>query len=472
MAKNEVVRLHLPEHPPEFPTRKRKADNFEDVSSVLELSVSELARDDLVTRETDEAVSYTMRGLTTGSVKVKGGTEPMKHCVILGADFPSWVLHVRTLGFCVDQILVHERTHVERLQAICGAGTKVWSGRDWRSGMTGWTFLDQDITAFVDGRVTTQVVSLLASVGISNIFSTQRPRGYFKGWYSRGVIMDHTAVGGVTSTILSVFRHCKEEFVESRGNSFTYRQRDASTVLTQSVFGAHFRAKPVETYPNLLRVLNLGTEVHPVFHGFGWMPGDLDTSTRILVPVLNSRQHGGKWAVRKVSPKEVLLCKDVPEGLCPLMETGPDVDPGFGINFLQNLLPGKCLIAGYLTLLNGGGDSTNKNSTKKNEGGASKTKRQVERKRQCSEPCSKSRGSMKDDAFHLDKIARGERERLAAKAEDAVVERERLAAKAKDTVVERERLDAKAEDAVAKAEDAVVPEDLNASYLDRIARED
>jgi hypothetical protein len=399
--------------------------------------VIELARDDIVTREPDEAVSYTMRGLTTGSVKVKLGKGPMKPCVILGVDFPSWVLHVRTLGFCVDQVLVHECTHVERLQAICGVGTKVWCGRDWRSGMTGWTFSDQDITAFVDGRLTTQVVSLLASVGISNIFSTQRPRGYFKGWYSRGVIVDHTAVGGVTSKILSVFRHSKEELVDSKGNSNTYRQRDASTVLTQSVFGVHFRAKPVETYPSPLRVLNLGTEVHPVFHGFGWMPGDLDTSTRILVPVLNSRQHGGKWAVRKVSPKEVLLCKDVPEGFCPLMDTGPDIASGFGINFLRQLLPGKCLIAGYLTLMNGGGDSTNKISTNKNEGGASKSKRQDERKRKCSELFSKPRGLMEEKASYLDKLSSGEREGLAGKVDDAVA-----------------------------------PEDLNDSYLDKIARED
>lgn len=331
--------------------------------------VVETGRPTKKTRSDPVDISHSLRGITFGTVKIRSSVR--RHdCVILGEEFPSWCLHVESFGFQPTQVLVRRPTYVPYLHAVCGSNSQVRSGSDWDLGIRSWPTTVKGLPAFVDGRLTTQLADLLGSAGIVDILSTQRPRNTLDGWSSTQTVIRHTDVGGVTDSVVSIFRHSKSICEPSLAVVRPTIPRDASTVLTQAVFGSHFRSPPLEVHPEPLRVVNLGTLEHPVYHGFGWLPGSLDRSLRVVIPVLNSPQRGGKWGVRRLSGKEVLLCKDVSDAHCRILTTlapsdlaGLDPVPGEANDFLRKLLPGKCLVDGYHVLFNGGGKGVEKEAS-------------------------------------------------------------------------------------------------------------
>jgi hypothetical protein len=67
----------------------------------------------------------------------------------------------------------------------------------------------------------------------------------------------------------------------------------------------------------LLAVVNLGCDKHPIFHGGGLLPGVPDRGIRVLTPCVYAPQ--GKSAVRPISYLEALVCKDVPETLAKVL---------------------------------------------------------------------------------------------------------------------------------------------------------
>ena len=74
---------------------------------------------------------------------------------------------------------------------------------------------------------------------------------------------------------------------------------------------------------------------------------NITRSTRVLIPVLGAGL--GRWGVRSLSTLEVLLCKDVSVQDAALLEANADKV------FLESLIPGKCLVAGFKVLFNEGG---------------------------------------------------------------------------------------------------------------------
>jgi hypothetical protein len=82
----------------------------------------------------------------------------------------------------------------------------------------------------------------------------------------------------------------------------------------------------------------MGTTRFPVFHGKGLLPERCDKRTVVLAPGLFAPK--GTWAQRNLTIEEVLIAKDW--GLVAIKLLGSIV---LANSFLQELLPGKCLVA-------------------------------------------------------------------------------------------------------------------------------
>jgi hypothetical protein len=319
---------------------KRRRGAYTQLNSEYEARPAKIRR----VRSADHA----LRGVTDGIVCVRDA--PKQPCIVIGSFFPSWLLHISELGYFVDQVLVKHPSHVAGIHHVCGADVVIWSGADYIELVGALVPRNASITCFIDGRATVGLLDALAVKGIVDVLSTQTPRRACCGWYSSFVVVPHSEVGGVTIRVLTIVRHSKNPLVGLPLPLEVTAHRDAATVLSHATFGRYFRPKPINTLVDPLRCFNLGSILHPYYHGHGWLPSVLDRNVQVLTPVLNSITHGGQWGLRTMSCEEILLCNDIGATSVGLLMSGK---PNHA--FYSSLLPGKCLQAGFRALFHEGG---------------------------------------------------------------------------------------------------------------------
>jgi hypothetical protein len=259
-------------------------------------------------RKTIVDTVYSLRGVTKGSLIIS--KRPRKPCVVLGDLFPQWLLHVGELGYNICHVLIRDPIYLKCIHKLCGPTVPVWSGTDFGKFVALWPTNTVDLTCFVDGRDTTQLLHLLSSVGVNRVVSTQTPRHSCMGWHSAFIQVPHSEVGGVTTRSITVVGHSRVPLGPPEGLEPTVK-RDATTVLSHSTFGRYFRPQLTELVVDPLRCVNLGSDTSPYYHGYGLLPCRLDRNTRVLTPVLNSATHDGQWGLRPISGEELLLCNDI-----------------------------------------------------------------------------------------------------------------------------------------------------------------
>jgi hypothetical protein len=232
-----------------------------------------------------------MRGLTEGCLIILD--TPQKPCIVIGDFFPSWLLHVSEVGYRVDHVLVKKPSYVSCIHTICSAEVPVWSGGNLSLMVSRLSLTEDTVVCFVDGRITSGLLAVLLMVGIQDVISTQTPRRSCSGWNSIFVTVPHSEVGGVTTRVVTLWRHSRVSLEGLPHMLPITAKRDAATVLSHSTFGWYFPTRPLDTVVEPLRCFNLGSESHPYYHGYGWLPAILDQNLRVLTLVLNSTAHKG-----------------------------------------------------------------------------------------------------------------------------------------------------------------------------------
>ena len=150
--------------------------------------------------------------------------------------------------------------------------------------------------------------------------------------------------------LLCVVRHSRRPLLGLPRACAPVVFRNATTVLSHLLLGVKFRAKLKEVFLKPLRCLNLGTSEHPFYHGQGWLPATLNRQVHVVTPVLNSGCHGGKWGLRYLSGREILLCKEVSVQQTEILQPEHSND-----SFLAAILLGKSLVKGCRLLIEEGG---------------------------------------------------------------------------------------------------------------------
>jgi hypothetical protein len=80
-------------------------------------------------RRLDGEAPPTLRGLTTGFVKVRKDCE-LKPCAVLGSIFPSWLPVLTELGFDPVLILLRSDAFLEEVETFVGDKCVIWCGSD------------------------------------------------------------------------------------------------------------------------------------------------------------------------------------------------------------------------------------------------------------------------------------------------------------------------------------------------------
>jgi hypothetical protein len=124
---------------------------------------------------------YSLRGVTKGSFLIS--ERPRRLCVVLGDLFPQWLLHVGELGYSICHVLIRDPIYLKCIHKLCGPTAPVWSGTDFGKSVALWPTNTADLTCFVDGQVTTQLLHLLSLVGVTWVVSSQTPRRSCMGWH-------------------------------------------------------------------------------------------------------------------------------------------------------------------------------------------------------------------------------------------------------------------------------------------------
>jgi hypothetical protein len=226
-------------------------------------------------RKLVQSATHTLRGLTDGCLIINDRVAKQP-CIVIGDCFPNWLLFVAELGYRVDHVLIKSSCHVTLIHRICEADVAVWCGAHLEALVSRLLLQVASVMCFLDGRVTSGLLEALDVVGIGEVISTQTPWRPCCGWHSVFINVPHSAVGGVTTRVVSVVRHSKTALTGFPLPLEITAERDAATVLSHSTFGRYFRPKPDSTLVEPLRCFNLGSIHHPYYHGYGWLPTVLD----------------------------------------------------------------------------------------------------------------------------------------------------------------------------------------------------
>jgi hypothetical protein len=283
----------------------------------------------------------TLRGLTTGSVKINRSTDNTK-CVVVCQSYPSWVFVLGELG------LDPQWVHAEVVTQVVPTGCKILSGNP-----TEMSSLLGDHArvklGLIDGALTSSLSALFEGLGVRTVYYTQRMRRRLPGWNNFNACVQHASVGGVTLRTLR-FGVLGKAAVGRPLFGPPVAPRDVSTVL--SVMPQHHGVRKAPECRHLtdFGCTNLGNTTRPIYHGGGWLPATVTPSTRVLTPGIYAPK--GTWALRPLTFGEYLSAHDVPETLIRRLRDNKVLGANAS---LASLVPGKCLVAGF-RLFNGGGD--------------------------------------------------------------------------------------------------------------------
>jgi hypothetical protein len=261
---------------------------------------------------------------------------------------------LRELGYRAVLVLLREDKQLKAVKDFVDDQCVVWSGADWSVFSQAMPFfgVTQNMRGFVDGRITGELRSMAEGMGFQTLIGTKGLRHTFPGWTLATQRVEHSLVGGVpTHTATLTALTCRAGTLCRSTLPYVLVGRDAGTVLSIQPFVSTFRAIPGALGGDSLRSVNLGMASHPYYHGGGLLPGVLDKRLQVLAPVLCAPK--GLWGLRHLTSSEILVAKDFSPGAVDKLWSDSITN-----DFLQDLVPGKCLMFGFRSLINEGGMGT------------------------------------------------------------------------------------------------------------------
>ena len=144
-------------------------------------------------RHTEAALcsDATLRGLTRGVVNEQ--LRQRLPCLIFGDAYPAWLHFVGQLGYSPVAVIVKHHEFRTAVEDSLPPGGVVWGFHDWSKllELSLWHFKGKSAVAFVDGRITQQILDLAQSFGIATVLGTATARRPVRGWQHRVARVKH-----------------------------------------------------------------------------------------------------------------------------------------------------------------------------------------------------------------------------------------------------------------------------------------
>ena len=178
-------------------------------------------------------------------------------------------------------------------------------------------------TAIIDGTVNASICQWLLGVGIRSFLSSNDPRRLHSSWRKVSVSLDHKHYGGVTDSVHRFTYYTLSTCVVKNAVDRLRHERDAYTILDDGIWCYNKRRKPKETRIIPLRVVNVGSNKHPVIHIGGLLPCTNVFHCTILAPSIGLSKQ--MWGLRKLSLGEVYDALDLSQDLCDKVKNVRDL---------------------------------------------------------------------------------------------------------------------------------------------------
>ena len=234
--------------------------------------------------------------------------------VALGHSCPTWLFSNRIMNWVDVRAIVCAEDLMEVIAIMVPSTTLILSGRKMESLTLPDHLCDAMTLGIVSGSINNTIIGVLRSAGVIEFLTSVCPRRLHASWKKHHLSVSHARYGGVTDHVQS-FWLCSIYNISLGDVSGEQEERDAFTIVDDSIWCNRKRRSPNPKAIRPLKVVNVGTEKSPIFHIGGLLPHDLLSRIFVTTPGIGLPKLS--WGVRKLSMGEKLDALDVDQELIP-----------------------------------------------------------------------------------------------------------------------------------------------------------
>ena len=154
----------------------------------------------------------------------------------------------------------------------------------------------------------------LSGLGMTSFITTLSPRQIHKLWKRQVTFLDHSTFGGVTDCTQRFYFFTRSQLELNTVDALKH-QRDAHTIIDDSISCSRKRRKSVPSIITPLSVQNIGTDKYPIYHIGGLLPCTILPHITIATTGIGLPKE--TWGIRKLSPIEICDAADISHNLLP-----------------------------------------------------------------------------------------------------------------------------------------------------------
>jgi hypothetical protein len=257
--------------------------------------------------------------------------------ILWGCEFCSWLRVLDELGLRPAAVIVSSLINLPLIRSVVGVDCFVGTEVNFVEVLLP-TLRVKCRMGLVDRRLSQHLCSLAEKLDMSCLIGTLGLRRQILGWERDTLSLRHCEVGGITTALTQGACLIRGKVPPLCEPLLTIVARDASTVLSATALSHKFHPPPESRVVTPLGCVNLGSEGRAHYHGGGLLPEIINRRTCVLTPGVCAPE--ASWALRPLSVDVVLIAKDNGQFLACLLSSN-----SLNNGFLQNLVPGKLLLA-------------------------------------------------------------------------------------------------------------------------------
>lgn len=199
-------------------------------------------------------IRTSLRGIKRGRISENHETTSIR-CIIMCDCLPLMILSGGFLQKFSPVLVVGNESILDVLQRVCSATTVVCDRTGFQNGLVE-TMARTANVCFADCSVNSTICEWLLGVGVPLFVTMRCPSRIHESWSRTTIDLHHSKLGGVTDFSTRCYVYTQEPLLPFSLEQF-YHQRDAHTILDDSVWCKIKRRKPTVANLTPLRVISM-----------------------------------------------------------------------------------------------------------------------------------------------------------------------------------------------------------------------